>query len=148
MAEQSGGGFIVVGVDGSDRSVHALRWALKQARYTGAEVRAIMCWEMPNSILLSPTHTEEYYEAKAQDVLEHVLEQTADDAKGVDLHATVLGHEAGTGLTQAAEGAELLVLGCHNRVDRHGVHLGSVASYCAHHSPCPVLIFREPAPAQ
>lgn len=148
MAEQSGAGFIVVGVDGSDRSAHALRWALQHAKRTGAAVRAIMCWDEPNSIFLTPTHTEDFYQAKAEEVLGDVLAQTAHDAEGVDLQASVLGHVAGTALTQAAEGAELLVVGCHNRIDQHGVHLGSVASYCAHHAPCPVLIFREPAPQE
>lgn len=146
MVEQSEKRFIVVGVDGSDHSVHALRWALRQARSTGAGVRVIMCWEEPMSIFLTPTHTESFYQEKALEAVERVLSQTAADAEGIDVQTRVVEHPAGTELTRASEGADLLVLGCHSRADRHGVHLGSVASYCAHHAPCPVLIHREPAP--
>ncbi len=145
MTERPRTGFIVVGIDGSDRSALALRWALEQARHTGAAVRAVMCWEDPMSIFLTPTHTESYYKEKAVDLFEQVLAKTAEDVEGVDLQSRVVYGGAGAELTQAAEGADLLVIGCHNRIDRHGVHLGSVASYCAHHAPCPVLIFREPA---
>lgn len=148
MVDQSEVRFIVVGVDGSDRSAHALRWTLRQARYTGAAVRVIMCWEEPMSIFLTPTHTETYYQEKAFEAVEGVLDQVAADAEGVDVETLVVEHPAGTELVRASEGADLLVLGCHSRADRHGVHLGSVASYCAHHAACPVLIHREPSPGQ
>ena len=44
MAEQQR---IIVGVDGSESSKCALRWALKQAKLAGAVVRAIGAWEFP-----------------------------------------------------------------------------------------------------
>ncbi len=145
MTEHETPGFIVVGVDGSDRSAAALRWALRQARYTGAAVRAVMCWDEPPSIWLTPTHTEGYYQEKAIEAFERVLAMTADDAVGIDLESRVVEQSPGLELTRTAEGADLLVIGCHHAVDRHGVHLGSVASYCVHHAPCPVLVFRQPA---
>lgn len=40
-------GRIVVGVDGSEPSRAALRWALRQARLTGAAVEAMIGWEVP-----------------------------------------------------------------------------------------------------
>lgn len=64
------------------------------------------------------------------------------------MESLVLNRPAGIELARESEGADLLVLGCHSRVDRHGLHLGSVASYCTHHAPCPVLIYREPTPTQ
>jgi nucleotide-binding universal stress UspA family protein len=148
MVEHSDTRFVIVGVDGSDRSTDALRWALRQARHTGAAVRVILCWEEPWSILLAPTHTEEYYQDKAIEALERILAQTAADAEGINVESLVVHKPAGIELARASEGADLLVLGCHSRVDRHGLHLGSVASYCAHHASCPVLIYREPIPTQ
>ena len=38
---------IVVGVDGSDGSKEALRWAIRQAELTGAELDAVIAWEYP-----------------------------------------------------------------------------------------------------
>ena len=37
---------IVVGTDGSGGSVKALRWALRHAEATGAEVRVVLAWEV------------------------------------------------------------------------------------------------------
>ncbi|MFD7985379.1 universal stress protein, partial [Kitasatospora indigofera] len=41
------GGRIVVGVDGSEASRSALRWAVEQARVTGGTVEALSAWEYP-----------------------------------------------------------------------------------------------------
>ena len=38
---------IVVGVDGSEGSKHALRWAARQAEFTGATLEAIITWQYP-----------------------------------------------------------------------------------------------------
>lgn len=40
-------GRIVVGVDGSDASIKALRWAVRQAELTGDTVEAVNSWEYP-----------------------------------------------------------------------------------------------------
>ena len=38
---------IVVGVDGSAGSAHALRWAARQAGYAGATLEAVTAWQYP-----------------------------------------------------------------------------------------------------
>ncbi|MEE1775067.1 universal stress protein, partial [Streptomyces sp. JV181] len=40
---------IVVGVDGSEPSKAALRWAVEQARVDGGAVDAVLAWESPTS---------------------------------------------------------------------------------------------------
>ncbi len=40
-------GRIVVGVDGSDSSKQAVRWAVRQAEVTGGVVEAVTAWEFP-----------------------------------------------------------------------------------------------------
>jgi nucleotide-binding universal stress UspA family protein len=40
---------IVVGVDGSEQSKHALRWAIEQAGMTGAVVAAVGVWQYPST---------------------------------------------------------------------------------------------------
>ena len=42
---------IVVGIDGSDASKNALRWAVEDARARGAEVVALHAYEAPVSVL-------------------------------------------------------------------------------------------------
>jgi len=41
----SGGGRIVVGIDGSDASLDALAWAARQAELTGGTLVALTTWE-------------------------------------------------------------------------------------------------------
>ena len=38
---------IVAGVDGSASSLAALRWAVRQAEFTGATVEAVIAWHYP-----------------------------------------------------------------------------------------------------
>jgi nucleotide-binding universal stress UspA family protein len=38
---------IIVGVDGSDDSMNAYRWAIDEARHRNAEVTALFAWELP-----------------------------------------------------------------------------------------------------
>ena len=38
---------IVVGVDGSESSRSALRWAARQAKFTGASLEVVIAWEVP-----------------------------------------------------------------------------------------------------
>jgi len=45
-------------------------------------------------------------------------------------------------LVDAAEGAELLVVGCRGHGGLAEALLGSVGQYCVHHASCPVVIMR------
>ena len=40
-------GRIVVGVDGYDASLDALRWALRQAELTSSDLEAVTSWQQP-----------------------------------------------------------------------------------------------------
>ena len=44
----------VVGVDGSDGSVAALRWAVRYGAATGTPVRAVLAWHYPTAAALPP----------------------------------------------------------------------------------------------
>ena len=45
---------IVVGVDGSPSSMKDLRWAIRQAKLTGAEVEAVTAWSYPSGYGWTP----------------------------------------------------------------------------------------------
>lgn len=133
---------IVAGVDGSELSEGALRWAVGQARLTGAEVHAVMAWNVPVSIYLMPVAGEEQYEREAEQVMDTILANVGDDAHGVVVTKKMVGKNAAQALVRAADGAQLLVVGSHGHGGFPGMHLGSVATYCVHHAPCPVLVYR------
>jgi nucleotide-binding universal stress UspA family protein len=137
---------IVVGVDGSESSKHALRWAIRQSELTGAPVDAVNAWEIPPYIGLAPiVETGAEGEALCK-ACEQVLADTLAEVAGVDCPATVhtrvvQGHPAFT-LLRASEDADLLVLGCRGHGGFLGTLLGSVSQYCVQHATCPVVVVR------
>ena len=60
----------------------------------------------------------------------------------VEVRPRVVEGRAGPVLVAAAEGADLLVVGCRGHGGLAGTLLGSVGQYCAHHAACPVVIMR------
>ena len=73
-------GRIVVGVDGSDESVSALRWALREATLREATLVAVTAWHDPSSYDLGhpyPSDLEEEEQA-ARSTLEQAIRAVAD----------------------------------------------------------------------
>ena len=100
---------IVVGVDGSEPSRAALRWALEQAQLTGSVVRAVVAWEYPAfySWEGGPMPPDEFQDTAAQSMNEAVDEIAGDTSVQVE-REVVHGHSA-QALLDAAEHARLLV---------------------------------------
>lgn len=148
MVESAAVPRIVVGVDGSPGSADALRWAVKHAGQTGGVVEAVSAWHVPPSIFLTPTWTEADYQRRAQEGLDRVAGEVVGDRSEVQVEKRLVLRAPSAALTAAAEGAELLVVGGKGMGELPGVHLGSVASYCAHHAPCHVVVVRGTAATQ
>jgi nucleotide-binding universal stress UspA family protein len=145
-------GRIVVGVDGSDPSLHALRWADRQAQLTGATVEAVTAWEMPASfgwagavpglpedLDIGAIATENLMEA----INQALPKERADAVNPV----TVMGNPTQV-ILDRAEGAELVVVGARGLGTFRATLLGSVSHTVTLHAPCPVVVVRgeaEPA---
>ncbi len=142
MSEETVRPVIVVGVDGSDLSVDALRWAVRQARLTDAEVLAVMAWEVPLAFYPSPTFADVDLQGDAEEILSRAVAGVVADAGDVPIGQRLMHQQARSALVDAARDAELLVVGSHGVGTLPGLHLGSIASYCVHHAPCPVLVYR------
>ena len=134
---------IVVGVDGPVLSLTALRWAVEHARRTGADIHAVTGWEVPFTIMIVPTYTEADYARDARQVLDRAVAEIQDSATDVRIEKH-LPEAARARADAAGENAQLLVIGSHGRGELPGMHLGSVASYCVHYAPCPVVVVRGP----
>lgn len=74
-----------------------------------------------------------------------MTDEGLQDASEVPVDLQVLEGYPGRALVQAAQGAELLVVGSRGRGALGRMLLGSVGLHCASHAPCPVVIVREPA---
>jgi Universal stress protein family len=64
---------IVVGVDGSESSKAALRWAIVQAKLTGAPVDAVTAWRYPAGYGWTPVTSELDFEGDAKRALTEAL---------------------------------------------------------------------------
>ncbi|GAA4990370.1 universal stress protein [Kitasatospora paranensis] len=139
-------GKIVVGVDGSEHSRRALRWAVQQAELTHRVVEAVMAWEPPFSGWGSavPVGEEAHLGEAARKVLAENVEKVAGPQPPVDIRLRVgEGTPAWVLLGAAHEQASLLVVGHRGLGGFEGALLGSVGQYCVQHSPCPVVVVRS-----
>ena len=134
---------IVVGVDGSEGSKHALRWAVRQAGFTGARLEAVIGWQYPAFFGWAPITPEEFDFGQ---VAEKTLTETLDDVLGPDrpdgLLTRVVAEHPASALVQASKDAELLVVGSRGYGGLADAMLGSVSTYCVHHAHCPVTVIR------
>lgn len=137
-------GRIVVGIDGSEPSKAALRWAVRQAELTGAAVEAVTSWELLPSYgwYITPQQIEEV-ETTAAKTLQTTIEEVAGDRSEVTIIRRVLRGHAARVLLDAADGAELIVVGNRGRGGFAGALLGSVSQYCVQHAACPVVVIRS-----
>jgi|SRR4051794_21236671 len=142
----SGGiGRIVVGVDGSTASTDALRWAARQADLTGASLEAVTAWSYPTTYGF-PVIADVDWEKGALTVLDEAVDKALGREADVTRRA-VEGHAALV-LTEAAQGAELLVVGSRGHGGFAGLLLGSVSEHVVTHAPCPVVVVRHPSTAE
>jgi nucleotide-binding universal stress UspA family protein len=132
---------IVVGVDGSERSMRALEWAATEAKLRGAVLQVV--------------HVDfarhEAVEALAPDMLtteRSVLEQAVTRAQALEKDIMVSGRlcepPADKALIEMSEGADMLVVGSRGLSGLKERVSGSVSNECAHRCRCPVVIVHAP----
>ncbi|TVT28363.1 universal stress protein [Amycolatopsis rhizosphaerae] len=133
---------IVAGVDGSQGSVEALRWAVREARLSGATVRAITAWEVPATFGYIPSGQGVDWAGEARKALDNAIERATDrDESAPVAGAVVRGHAADV-LIEASRTADLLVVGSRGHGSAVGLLLGSVSQHCVQHAECPVVVVR------
>jgi nucleotide-binding universal stress UspA family protein len=137
---------IVVGVDGSNCSVEALRGASEEGRMRGAQVEVLHVWHLPYVGLpeVSPPHPDDEFEASASAVLDHVI-TAAGEVNGSLERRVAKGHAANELIT-ASRRADLVVVGCRGHGGVAGTLLGSVSHQVATHDECPVVVVRRSGP--
>lgn len=130
---------IVVGIDGSESSIGALRLAVELAASSGARVEALSAWQPYYGTVEMPMPVENL-ERSARAALAEAL--AAVDPGNVDVTGAVLEGDPATVLIERSSDADMLVVGTRGRGGFAGLLLGSVSQRCAQHATCPVLIAR------
>jgi nucleotide-binding universal stress UspA family protein len=133
---------IVVGVDGSESSKDALRWAGRQADLTGAALHVVAAWQFPIDWGWLMTNVESF-DPKGQTL--RALQATVDDVLGsdADVRLLVVEDKPASALVNAAKEAELLVVGSRGRGQSPDRIIGSVSEHCFHQATCPVVVVRH-----
>ena len=141
---------IIVGIDGSDASKDALRWAVEEARLRGADVVAVHAWQVPPPVpSLGPAPGVEVVEMipqleeAAKTLVQSVVAEVVGDASDVTVEAVTTEGPPANVLIEAAKGADMLVVGSRGHGGFVALLLGSVSQQVATHAPCPVLIHRR-----
>jgi nucleotide-binding universal stress UspA family protein len=139
---------IVVGVDGSQPSLHALRWAVDEARLRSAKVVAVLAWSLP---AVSTTHEALHvlsvdFEETARGALGRSVQRVAPHV-GVEIEELVSEGPAAAALLAVADDADMLVVGSRGLGGFKGLLLGSVSQQVTQHALCPVVVIRTPEDA-
>ncbi|MGD9998226.1 MAG: universal stress protein [Ilumatobacteraceae bacterium] len=135
-------GKVVVGVDGSDRAMAALRWAAAEADRRKADLIVLHAWEYPYRMTSEGfARGSSLAEIDAEILLEQAVTIARDEMSG-----TVIGRLAHEGAAQALlhslDEADLLVVGSRGRGGFRRMLLGSVAHAVSAHASCPVVVVR------
>ncbi len=136
-------GRIVVGVDGSDNAQRALRWALEEARLRGWTLEVVHAWHYPylGTTEIMPVSVDLVAcEKAARQALDESVD--AEDCSGLPTPVvrTLVSDQAAHAILEAAQDADLVVVGSRGGGGFKGLLLGSVSQTVAHRSPCPVVI--------
>ncbi len=132
---------LVVGVDGSDQSRSALRWAAAIAGAIAIELRVVEAWTGGDPYMAN--QIGEQVKAELAEYSHAALEGVTPEPQ-VDFEA-LHGGPAEAILKRVTAGSGL-VLGSRGRGGFLGLLLGSVSRACIEHAPCPAMIVRQQEP--
>lgn len=134
---------VVVGVDGSESSATALEWAVEEARLRGAALEVVHAWDVPYAAEFS--FVGDAFEAARRSAAELVSRML--EAAGLvpdDVITTVVQSPPVMAITDAAGGADLVVVGSRGRGGFAGLLLGSVSHQVSRHADRPVVVVPTP----
>jgi nucleotide-binding universal stress UspA family protein len=137
---------IVVGVDGSQGSRMALRWAVAEAHRSGGAVEAVTAWywEGADGAMLAVTNPREQKQHADRISAAQVDAVIAEFGSGTPIAREVVEGVPVRVLIEASQHARMLVLGSHGHSRLHHAVLGSVSDECARQARCPVVIIPVP----
>lgn len=132
---------VVVGVDGSPASEHALEIAFEQASFRGVDVVAVHAWS-DTGVFEFPGVDWSTMQAMGEETLSERLSGWQERYPDVPVRRVVAADKPAHQLLEQAESAQLLVVGSHGRGGFSGMLLGSVSTAVVHGARMPVIVAR------
>lgn len=140
---------VLVGVDGSESSNAAVRWAAEEARELGAPLRILHSWLWPlYHVQLGPppgAPPGAGLQAQAEKVLSEAEDLARTTSPGTRITTSLVTGAAAVELLSCAAAARMLVVGHRGLGGFFGLLLGSVGVTVSAHAPCPVAVVRGDA---
>lgn len=134
---------IVVGVDGSVTSKHALRFALDLAKLHDVPLHVMFCWQLRDlgtvpgyENAIAPIEAGQQY---AETIVQKMLDE-ASIPEGLDVQGSAFHIAAAKGLTSASRYAGHLVVGSRGLSGLDAHFLGSVSKQILNFAECTVTI--------
>ena len=140
---------IVVGVDGSENSLDALRWAAVEARVRNALLRVVAIFNAPimstGYEVVAPDPSD--LAAASNTMLDAAVDTIREEGglEGVQVATEVVEGHAGERLIELSNSADLVVVGARGHGGFLGMVLGSVTGHVVNHAACPVVVVRNSA---
>lgn len=137
---------IVVGVDGSQAAVRALRWAVAEAALRGIDVTALHAWFAPNAALLSGVASAEQIdaeyaraEAQANGILQDAMGAVAVP-DGTTVSPSLVAGTPAAAILDHIDADQLVVVGTRGLGGVRRAIVGSTSHQVLHHAPGPVVV--------
>lgn len=140
-------GPVVVGVDGSEVSQKATEMAFAEADARNCELIAVHTWmdmQVQASLAGLAAAQQQWDEVERQqtNMLIDQLAPLVEQYPNVQVKKLITRDRPVRALTEASEGAQLLVVGSHGRGGFKGMLLGSTSRALLQSSPCPMMVVR------
>ena len=139
MAHHEYPGPIVVGVDGSNESVAALKWAVDHAACVGARVRAVTAFTAPPSRTGSALGYVEEFEVAEAIAATHAGEAIGRAQISGPIERVVAAGPPEDVIIRHAGDASMIVLGTRDTTRWHARLRGSLTNRLSGRAPCPVV---------
>lgn len=139
-------GHVVAGVDGSEPSTDALRFAFQEAERSRADLMAVEMWHEEGLLAVPlPPVDRRRVEHELERGLADQVSAVSGEFPGVHVRRVVQRGHPVASLIDLGREAQLLVVGHRGRGGFDGLFLGSVALGVLHHARCPVAVVRSAA---
>ena len=147
VTEMNKYGPVVVGVDGSEVSQKATAYAFKEADARGAELIAVHTWmdmQVQASLAGLSAAQAEWAEVEKEqaELLTERIASFQEEYPNVQVKKLIARDRPVRALTDASDGAQLLVVGSHGRGGFKGMLLGSTSRALLQSAPCPMMVVR------
>jgi nucleotide-binding universal stress UspA family protein len=137
---------IIVGVDGSDHSRHALEWAIREAAVRHAPLTVLTVQQAVAGYLGGPVlYSGDQDLAKraremAREETDSMLEKAGPESRPSSVTVQAVVGLPAEALIEASVDADLLVVGSRGAGGFKRLLMGSVSTQVIHHARCPVVV--------